>query len=308
MHPPQGVRRLYPVSTLLVDAQRFKANQTALLASFAAQALLMVFSLKLKIAAVLRRHQARLRSSSGGGEHDNGAAAAAATLDAGQYERYSGGGAGLHRGCGSIFLTYCASLRRDPSVMGVIQALAEQGLGWAPTIGNVAVICAFVAGLLVNASLSGAPEAVFMLAPVLLMLSQDPLVCWGVTSRQRYVPPVLAVSGYLILASFLGIQGMLAGSEVLAALEHLALLACAAPMHALFVGHLWSYRWQRAWFVLLLVPLNALAMMLTDIEALWHLAATALLQSPVLYFSIQHIRQKAAGGAAFSRPEASKWS
>lgn len=46
----------------------------------------------------------------------------------------------------------------------------------------------------------GAPEAVFMLAPLLLMLSQDPLLLRQLGERHRYAPPAAAIALYLTIA------------------------------------------------------------------------------------------------------------
>lgn len=159
---PQGSRRLFPDSAERVAAARSAATRTALLAVTAGQALLMAFALKLKIAAALRNREAARRAGAITDGHDD-PAAAVTTLDA----RAPRAAAGR-----SVFLTYCRALGRDSSVAAVVDAMAVQGLGWAPTLCNLAVLAAFAAGLAVNASLTGAPEAVFMLAPVLLMLSQ----------------------------------------------------------------------------------------------------------------------------------------
>ena len=43
----------------------------------------------------------------------------------------------------------------------------------------------------------GTNEAIFVLAPVLLLLNQDPLLCRGLTPERRYFPPVCATTLYL---------------------------------------------------------------------------------------------------------------
>jgi hypothetical protein len=43
-----------------------------------------------------------------------------------------------------------------------------------------------------------------LLSPLLLMLSQDPFLLRHLGERQRYLPPVLAFSGYLAITS--GVQ------------------------------------------------------------------------------------------------------
>jgi hypothetical protein len=45
----------------------------------------------------------------------------------------------------------------------------------------------------------GADVAIFVLAPSLLLLNQDPLILWGLGDRQRYFPPVAAISCYLFV-------------------------------------------------------------------------------------------------------------
>lgn len=40
-----------------------------------------------------------------------------------------------------------------------------------------------------------------MLSPLLLMLSQDPFLLRHLGERQRYLPPVVAFSGYLAITS-----------------------------------------------------------------------------------------------------------
>jgi hypothetical protein len=48
---------------------------------------------------------------------------------------------------------------------------------------------------------NGAPEAVFLVAPLLLLLSQDPLLLRRLGEEQRYAPPLAAVAGYLTLTA-----------------------------------------------------------------------------------------------------------
>lgn len=137
---------------------------------------------------------------------------------------------------------------------------------------------------------------------------QDPLICWGVSSRQRYAPPVLAVAGYLVLSSSITVTGMTADSDtLLLALKNWLLLAAAAPMHSLFVGYLWTQRWGSSGLVLALVPFNALALLLTDVEAVWYLAAASLLQAAVLYAAMRASRGAAARAAAGSGSDDTHW-
>ncbi len=72
-------------------------------------------------------------------------------------------------------------LRLEGAGALALQRLAAEGLGWVPTVGNALTLTALALGLSLNAFLNGAggegggagsPEAIFMLAPVLLLLSQ----------------------------------------------------------------------------------------------------------------------------------------
>lgn len=54
---------------------------------------------------------------------------------------------------------------------------------------------------LLVAAAEGAPEPLLLLCPLLLMLSQDPILLRHLGERQRYLPPVLAFSGYLATSS-----------------------------------------------------------------------------------------------------------
>jgi hypothetical protein len=49
----------------------------------------------------------------------------------------------------------------------------------------------------------GSHEAIFVLAPLLLLLNQDPLLFRGMGDRQRYAPVAAAISGYLTIVSAL---------------------------------------------------------------------------------------------------------
>ena len=51
-----------------------------------------------------------------------------------------------------------------------------------------------------------AAAAILMLAPILLLLSQDPLLLPGLGDRQRYLPPMLAISVYLPATAVLEVR------------------------------------------------------------------------------------------------------
>lgn len=57
----------------------------------------------------------------------------------------------------------------------------------------------------------GAPEPLLLLCPLLLLLSQDPILLRHLGERQRYLPPVLAFSGYLAITSAIQVSHMYTG-------------------------------------------------------------------------------------------------
>lgn len=78
---------------------------------------------------------------------------------------------------------------------------ALEGLGWLPTLGNLSCLSWLALALFVSWSAKGAPnEAIFLLAPSLLLLNRDPLLFPGLTPARRYAPCSVAVSSYLCLA------------------------------------------------------------------------------------------------------------
>ncbi len=77
-----------------------------------------------------------------------------------------------------------------------------EGLGWLPTTGNLACLTWLSLALYLNWSVQGAPdEAIFLLAPSLLLLNRDPLLMPGLQPSRRYAPCSLAVSLYLVVSS-----------------------------------------------------------------------------------------------------------
>jgi hypothetical protein len=88
-----------------------------------------------------------------------------------------------------------------------------------------------------------------MLAPILLLLNQDPLLFRRLTDARRYLPPVLCASAYLTISTAVGVLGRFSaaadrspfaavgapGSGPWAAAKNLALLLVALPNHIAFL-------------------------------------------------------------------------
>ncbi len=94
---------------------------------------------------------------------------------------------------------YACMLKLEGAGGMALQRLAAEGLAWVPTLGNLLTMSAVALGVALNGFLTGgSPEAIFMLAPILLLLAQDPLLFPGLSDRQRYCPPAAAVSAFLL--------------------------------------------------------------------------------------------------------------
>ncbi|GFR52564.1 hypothetical protein Agub_g15154, partial [Astrephomene gubernaculifera] len=325
--------RLFPDSKVQVEAEIYRATKASLLAVVAAHALLMAFALKLKMTSALRR-----RAAAGLGRADQSNGAGMPTPPAfGSHPSSTSSAPSASFSlspsdllCGlapsAVFNNYCAMLRLEgssPAAMA-LQRLASEGLAWVPTIGNLLTLTAVALGIALNAFLNGgsgglassasagggvgAPEAIFMLAPLLLLLSQDPLVLPGLSERQRYAPPQLAISGYLLAAGVVAavadvLAGRVGGEEGGAAgaaglppglhlVKELGLAALAIPHHLLFLHYLWTFK-TRAWGLLLLLsaPVCLLPLAMCDEPALRYFGAVGGVVAVVQYFSMKHVRR-----------------
>ncbi|KXZ48748.1 hypothetical protein GPECTOR_25g332 [Gonium pectorale] len=296
--------RLFPDSKVQVEAEIYRATKASLLAVVAAHALLMAFALKLKMSAALRRRAAAVA----GRDQANGGGAG------GQPASFSISPSDLL--CGvvppSLFANTAAMLRLEGAGALALQRLAAEGLGWVPTVGNALTLTALALGLSLNAFLNGAggegggagsPEAIFMLAPVLLLLSQDPLILPGLTDRQRYAPPQLAISAYLLATGVAGALAdvLAAGGAAAAAVglppmlflaKELGLAVMAVPHHVLFLSYLWNQRpapWGLA--LLLATPACVLPLAMADIPAIRFFGAVGAVVAVLQYFSMKHVRR-----------------
>jgi hypothetical protein len=97
----------------------------------------------------------------------------------------------------------------------------------------------------------GAPAAILLLAPVLLLLAQDPLLLPWLEDRRRYAPPCAAVTAYLAAAAawqLVGDLGLQLGAPSAWAAWYLArnatLLLATLPCQLLLLAYLWRLHYQ----------------------------------------------------------------
>jgi hypothetical protein len=178
---------------------------------------------------------------------------------------------------------------------------------WASLVGNVLTAAAFAIALLLSLGMSGPQDAaIFVIAPLLLLLNRDEFLLSRLVNARRYFAPVAAVVIFL---------GANAANQLLDAVllsEHdrahqmhhpsglpwwffvrnfVCLVACL-PTHAIFLKYLWDWLPQADGQLLVLTPLNLLSLCLTDVETTRLLAVLAMVVTCLQQLSMrQHNRR-----------------
>jgi hypothetical protein len=278
---------------MLIAEERRAAGRVLLIGIFSAQAMLLAFSLKLRAGAALRGD-----ARGGGGARANGAAAAAAADAIARSGRAGGGGGGapdFFGLCGGGLASLGSGGGALPGAGGIaLRRLAREGLGWVPTACNACALLTFAGGLIVNHHVTGGePEAVLLLAPLLLLLSQDPVFFPALGEQQRYFPPVAAVTA--CLAGAAGHQvagwGLRLRDAGFWALNG-GLLLLALPVHVVFLYHMWHQKPQPLAALAVLGPLCVLSLMLTQLETVRYLAGIGLVMGLLMFFNVRQLRQR----------------
>ncbi|KAJ0045241.1 hypothetical protein Pint_06133 [Pistacia integerrima] len=157
-----------------------------------------------------------------------------------------------------------------------IKRMAAEG-AWMPAVGNVATIMCFAICLILNFNLTGGSnQAIFFLAPILLLLNQDSDFVAGSGDKQIYFPVTAAISGYLVLSALYSMWediwhgntgwGLeIGGPDWFFAIKNLALLILTFPSHVIFNQFVWSYSKQTDSTPLLTLPLNLPSVIITDV-------------------------------------------
>ncbi|KAK9675318.1 hypothetical protein RND81_11G000300 [Saponaria officinalis] len=167
--------------------------------------------------------------------------------------------------------------RRASSVPAfTIKKMVVEG-AWMPAVGNVATVMCFAICLILNITLTGGSNrAIFLLAPILLLLNQDTDFVAGFGDKQRYFPVSVVITSYLVLT---GLQSIweevwhgnagwgleIGGPDWFFAVKNVALLILTFPSHILFNQFVWSYMKQKDMAPLLTLPLNLPAIIITDV-------------------------------------------
>lgn len=198
---------------------------------------------------------------------------------------------------------------RGSSLSLARRALKQRRAEWIPLLGNTAVVIAFLLGSLLAARIAPDPDvAVFLIAPVMLMLHEDGVLFESLSGTRRYAPLVAVVVVQLLGASlsdafsganaYSGEHGDTArlawGAESSSMWRyvsfHVFLAIVATPCAWRFTEYLWSPSSRVSLRETLLVaPLNALVIVAGTSRAARMLAVTSLVSA-----AAQHLMQRKA--------------
>ncbi|MEW5314894.1 MAG: hypothetical protein WDW38_006356 [Sanguina aurantia] len=295
-----AMTRLFPDSKMQVDSDIFYSTRAALMGLFGGHALLMAFALKLRVGAALRQaHSGGLAKDSSSVLSDR-RARGRTPPDPEMDLMYGLVPPQLYARFGSM-------LQMEGVAGGQTDTPSGSGV---PLVGNAATFMAFALLLALNGHLTGAtPEAIFMLAPLLLLLSQDPLILPMLGEQQRYFPSGLALVVYLTLTAIMQVFGVAFGGGMHGSMTGVAvvshpllfiarntlLLALTSPSLYLLLHYLWTFKVRNGAALLLCMPLSILPLALSDAPSARALALVALSASLLIFFSMKHVRHLAQG-------------
>lgn len=282
--PPES-HRLHPdlAQGAEIDSERKEAVRSAVMASFAVEALLLAFSLKLRVAGATAFGSKESRSRAG----------------------LSGGGPPVdYIDRAAEFLGQCMpahAIPRGVVSFGVagssMQRLESEGLAWMPTACNLVTLLCFGLCLNLNVIFTGGNHwGVLLLAPILLLLCQDPILCWRLTDQRRYFPPVLAaflllgISILWELQAEVGRFGGALGTEGWYLLRNGGGLLACLPMQIEFLRFLWTSRRVAPGRALVPGAIAGIGVFVADMEAVRLLAGLTLTCVVVLFGAAQHNR------------------
>ncbi|KAL6567915.1 hypothetical protein OROGR_001583 [Orobanche gracilis] len=240
------------IATLLA----VEGARTSLLGLFAAVFMLIALEIKFELASLMREKF----SERGGGlvrSSQSGQSSSASAIV-------------------SPRLRFMRQRRASTMPSFTIKRMATEG-AWMPAVGNVATAMCFFICIILNVHLTGGSNrAIFILAPILLLLNQDLDFLAGFGDKQRYFPVSIAISVYLVLTSFYSIWediwhgnagwGVdIGGPDWIFGVKNLALLILTFPSQILFNSFVWSCTKQVDSRPLLSLPLNLPPIIMTDI-------------------------------------------
>lgn len=286
---PFDMERLYPdvIEEEEVYKERKTAVRSAVLACFAAESLLLAFAMKLRVSAAGSGSQ--LPGSSMG-----------ATYSADT--NYIDKAASFLGQCIPSVAMQPGSLR--PMLKGstnvAYHKLVSEGMGWVPTACNIVTLMCFVMCWMLNEAFTrGDPIAALLLAPITLLLCQDPLLFRGLHDGRRYFPPALGVVGVLLVhaGGYLFVDLLNVGHaefmfkyDGIYLVKNIVALVLCLPTQAEFLWYMWSRNRVGAVRAMLPAVMSSAAIYFAEISSIRLMAGLNVVVGLFMAASAQHKR------------------
>ncbi|CAI5977897.1 unnamed protein product [Closterium sp. NIES-64] len=161
--------------------------------------------------------------------------------------------------------------------MGLLATFTTRA-SWMPLLGNAATLASFLLALSLLTTLAqhdSDQRAIFLIAPILLLLNPHLSFPSAFSHRRRYFPLTLACSAYLVLSVLVTVTAEAAtavhywgwswvtlGYNVTQLAWTVGMVLLCVPMHVLFNLFMWDNVWRSEYLLLLLAPMCVPAVVL----------------------------------------------
>ena len=196
------------------------------------------------------------------------------------------------------------------AVCGCVKCLSTHYAHVSPQVSNLATVSGFVLCVYINMwVIEGSETAIFLLSPLLLLLSQDHQLFRWLSDQQRYFPIVAAAVIFLVLSAVwhLGMRHSLESvgflSVTIGEHEHAiangqwiqaknaAFLAAVLPQLYIFLRFLFNFKHRNEWLMFCLLPLPFPGMLLADIPTIRLLSVSALVCGIIQMYYTHELRK-----------------
>lgn len=158
-------------------------------------------------------------------------------------------------------------------------------------VGNVASILALSLGSIIHTQYQGGNEnCILFLAPILLLLNQDDGMFSKLTEERRYAPLFLASCIFLTGYSVWKMDFAVASSSSI--LKNLICLICTLPSQSKLSNFLWAMSKLNHFELIVVAPLNLIAIVIADISALRLLGMLGVVGAAMAIWTSHNIRQQ----------------
>jgi len=187
--------------------------------------------------------------------------------------------------------------RNHSHLRGSVNALSQRMMAahsaaWMPMIGNLATLLALLSSILLMLCITSHSDSyIFALAPILLLLNEDPIIFISLIDAKRYAPPTTLVIVYLCYRSIVqlfngpaDVTDVLHSTSILLwTLKNSVFILLSTPSNALFINFVLSSKRLNGLALLILAPLNLIGVCGTDINSIRMLGGIGFVSAIVQY-------------------------